>query len=79
MQLLHLLKEQKVYIVYLFTTPLAINPCTQKRSLHKKSVKIGKDLTVKLKIGKVKEATKNLIAKCTAKDQHETQKFQRIY
>ena len=50
-------------------TQKAINPYTQKRFLYKKLVKIGKDLTVKLKIGKAKEAIRNLIVKFMAKNQ----------
>ena len=61
-------KKQKVYTVYLFITPKAINLCTQKKSLHEKSVKIGKNLIVKLKIGRAKEAIKNLTIRFTAKD-----------
>ena len=49
-------------------TQKAINLCTQKRSLHKKSMKIGKNSTIKLKIGRIKEAIKNSIIKFTAKD-----------
>ena len=76
---LHLLKEQKAYIAYLLTIKKAINPYTQKRSLQKKLVKIGKNSTVKSKIGKAKETTKSSIAKYIAKDQHKTQKFQKIH
>jgi len=54
--------------VYLFIIPKAINPCTQRRFLLKKLVKIGKDLIIELKIGKTKEAIKSLTAKCIAKD-----------
>jgi len=39
-----------------------------KEILTQKLVKIGKDSTVKLEIGKAKEAIKSLIAKCTVKD-----------
>ena len=72
MQQLHLPEKQKVYTVYLFIMQKAINPCTPKKYLHEKLVKIGKDLTAKSEIGKAKEATRSLIAKCTAKDQYKT-------
>ena len=50
-------------------TQKAINLCTQKRFLHKKSVKIEKDLIIKSKHNKAKKVIKNLIIKFTARDQ----------
>ena len=52
---MHLPEEQKVYKVHLFTTQKATNPCTQKRFSCEKSVKNGKDLTVKSRHGNNKK------------------------
>ena len=42
--------------------------CIQKRSSHKKSVKIEKNLIVKLRHSKAKETIKNLIVKYITRD-----------
>ena len=68
-QQLHLLKEQKMYTMYFFITQKATNPCTQKRSLHKKLIKIGKDSTIKSKHDRAKKAIKNLIIRFIVRDQ----------
>jgi len=50
-------------------TQKAISPCTQKKSSHKKLMKIGKNLIVESENGRAKEAIKNLTVKFTTKDQ----------
>ena len=53
--------------MYLLVMQKAINPCTQKRFLYKKSVKIGKDSTAKSEISKAKKAIKKLNNKVYSK------------
>jgi len=54
--------------MYPFITQKITNPYTQKRSSHEKSIKIGKDLTIKSKHNKAKKVIKNSIIRFITRD-----------